>query len=304
MRYWKLVARNKRETDIVGDLEHTIVSVLLPDTNEAGANRFAQKIMGHLDGSAFRTVTATYPDTVFDSLSTTAPKFDDTQPLFMFDPVEEPARWQRIVKRVIDILGASVGLLVLSPLMLAAAAVIKATSPGPIIFRQVRLGLKGIPFTFYKFRSMYRDADYRIHRDYVTSLISDKSTADAGATGSKTWAKLSDDPRITPIGRLLRNTSIDELPQLFSVLKGDMSLLGPRPPLPYEVEKYKAWHLRRILETKPGISGLWQVESRGQSTFDEMVRLDLRYIRQWSLMLDLKILVKTVLVVIRRTGAR
>ena len=112
----KLVACNKRETDILGDLDHTTVSVLLPDTNEAGANRFVQKIMGQLDGSGFRTVTATYPDIVFDSLSATAPKFDDTQPLLIFDPVEEPARWQRIVKRVIDILGASAGLLVLSPL--------------------------------------------------------------------------------------------------------------------------------------------------------------------------------------------
>ena len=150
---------------------------------------------------------------------------------------------------------------------------------------------------------MHCNADSGIHRDHVTSII--KASRDsAGQVGTNnSWSKLESDPRITSVGRVIRKTSIDELPQLFSVLKGDMSLVGPRPPLPYEAEVYEPWHLRRVLEVKPGITGLWQVGGRGMVSFDDMVRMDLRYIREWSLALDLKILIKTVLVVLRRDGA-
>ena len=171
-----------------------------------------------------------------------------------------------------------------------------------MIFKQIRLG-KGRPFVFYKFRSMAADADDQIHREYVTDLISGDAKGAGKDGGSRKWSKLKSDPRITPVGRFIRRTSIDELPQLYNVVRGDLSLIGPRPALPYEAEKYQSWHLRRLLEVKPGVSGLWQVAAGYDATFDDMVRLDLRYVREWSLLLDLKILAKTVQVVLRRKGS-
>ena len=149
---------------------------------------------------------------------------------------------------------------------------------------------------------MHCNADNGIHRKHVTTIIKAAREGAAQDDPAKAWAKLETDPRITKVGRIIRKTSIDELPQLFSVLKGDMSLVGPRPPLPYEAEVYEPWHLRRVLESKPGITGLWQVGGRGGVSFDDMVRMDLRYIRERSLALDLKILLRTVLVVLRRDG--
>jgi lipopolysaccharide/colanic/teichoic acid biosynthesis glycosyltransferase len=180
---------------------------------------------------------------------------------------------------------------------------VAATSPGPVIFRQVRVGKRGVPFIFYKFRSMYCTADDRVHREYVAKLINGDLDEINQGEPAKPLYKMQDDPRITRIGRLLRKTSMDELPQLFNVLKGDMSLVGPRPPLPYEAEKYQSWHLRRVLEIKPGITGLWQVNGRSKTSFDDMVRLDLRYLRTCSLPLDVAILLKTVKVVLQGHGA-
>ncbi len=146
-------------------------------------------------------------------------------------------------------------------------------------------------------------ADEKIHKEYVEKLITGEASNVNQGDADKPLYKLKDDQRITRVGKFIRKTSIDELPQLFNVLKGDMSLVGPRPPIPYEVQKYKPWYLRRVLEMRPGITGLWQVEGRSRTTFDEMVRLDVRYIRNWSFWLDLKILVKTVKVVLRQSGA-
>ncbi len=187
--------------------------------------------------------------------------------------------------------------------MLLTALAIKFTSPGPIIFKQIRLGQRGVPFVFYKFRSMLTNTDDRIHREYVTHLIKGNLKEINQGDQETPLYKIKEDPRVTRVGRIIRKTSIDELPQLFNVLKGDMSLVGPRPPLPYEVEKYQSWHLRRILDAKPGITGLWQVEGRSQTSFDDMVRLDLQYIRNWSPWLDFKILLKTVKVVLKSAGA-
>jgi len=145
--------------------------------------------------------------------------------------------------------------------------------------------------------------DDRIHRAYVTNLINGNLEGTNQGDKEKPLYKIKADPRVTPVGRIIRKASIDELPQLFNVLKGDMSLVGPRPPLPYEAEKYQSWHLRRVSELKPGITGLWQVEGRSKTSFDDMVRMDLRYIQRCSLMLDLKILIKTVKVVLRCDGA-
>lgn len=208
-----------------------------------------------------------------------------------------------IVKRSIDF-AASLALLALaSPLMAVIAAAIKLTSRGPVLFRQERLGQYGRPFTFLKFRSMFVNNDPAIHRDYMEQFIA--GTADqhpANGNGSNVY-KLTRDPRVTHVGRMLRKTSLDELPQLFNVLIGQMSLVGPRPPVPYEFAAYEIWHRRRLLEARPGITGLWQVSGRSQTKFDEMVRLDLRYAKSWSLLLDFKIIMRTPRAMLSGTGA-
>ena len=178
----------------------------------------------------------------------------------------------------------------------------KLTSPGPILFRQARVGQMAKPFTMLKFRSMRVNADPRLHHEFVTTFI--KSSAQLHPAGSKALFKLTNDPRVTPLGRILRKSSLDELPQLWNVLRGDMSLVGPRPPLAYEVEQYQPWHRRRVMDAKPGITGLWQVGGRSQTTFDEMVRLDLRYARTRSLWTDIRILLATPRAVISGKGAR
>jgi lipopolysaccharide/colanic/teichoic acid biosynthesis glycosyltransferase len=203
------------------------------------------------------------------------------------------------IKKAIDLAGSGLALLFLSPLFLALAAAIKLTSPGPVFFKQERVGLNGRNFPLFKFRSMKTNCDSAQHQDYIKKFICEQSNS-AVEPGV---FKLTNDSRITPIGRFLRKTSLDELPQLINVLKGDMSLVGPRPPIPYECELYDIWHRRRLLSCKPGITGLWQVTGRSRTTFDEMVRLDLKYIREWSLLLDIKILFMTPKAVINGSGA-
>ena len=205
------------------------------------------------------------------------------------------------MKRSIDIVGSTLMLVLCSPVLLAIAVAIKATSKGPVLFRQQRVGQYGQCFTFLKFRSMHVNNDHTVHREYVTRLIADE--AEGGSPKNPGVYKLTNDKRITPVGSFLRRTSLDELPQFLNVLKGDMSLVGPRPAIPYEVAVYQTWHRRRVLEVKPGITGLWQVTSRSRVKFDDMVRLDLRYATSWTPWLDFKILMRTPLAVIRGDGA-
>jgi lipopolysaccharide/colanic/teichoic acid biosynthesis glycosyltransferase len=190
---------------------------------------------------------------------------------------------------------------VLSPLWLLIAALVKLTSAGPVFFRQARIGLNARPFTMLKFRTMHVNSDQAVHQNYVTWFIN--SSDEMPEASRTTLFKIVDDPRVTAVGRMLRKTSFDELPQLWNVLRGDMSLVGPRPPLHYEVEQYEPWHRRRVLEVKPGITGLWQVSGRSRTTFDEMVRLDLRYAKTCSLWTDIKILLATPAAVISGKGA-
>jgi len=225
--------------------------------------------------------------------------------VFMFDPqiVADFLRTaEKVLKRLLDIAGAIAGLALFSPLLLLAAILIKATSRGPILFKQKRLGYRGEHFTFLKMRTMYHNCENRIHQEYVKHLIQGKNGAINNGSEDAPLYKIKNDPRITPVGRFLRKTSLDELPQFWNVLVGEMSLVGPRPPIPYEVEAYQKWHRRRFSEVKPGITGLWQVSGRNKTTFDEMVRLDLSYIKNWSLALDVKILLKTVKVMILPDG--
>ncbi|HKQ36108.1 MAG TPA: sugar transferase [Nitrospiraceae bacterium] len=207
----------------------------------------------------------------------------------------------QIVKRSIDILGSLALLILLAPLLLIIAALVKLSSNGPVLFRQLRIGQMLKPFMMCKFRTMYANADHGIHHNYVSWFIT--SSGKGQEQDKNKIYKLTNDPRITPIGHFLRKTSLDELPQLWNVLRGEMSLVGPRPPLWYEVQQYKPWHRHRVLEAKPGITGLWQVTGRSRTTFDEMVRLDLRYARGRSLWTDIKILLATPAAVIKGKGA-
>jgi len=207
----------------------------------------------------------------------------------------------QVLKRGMDILGSLALLIILSPLLLAIAGLVKLSSRGPVLFRQVRIGQMLKPFMICKFRTMYANADHGIHHNYVSWFIT--SSGKGQEQDKNKIFKLTNDPRITPIGHFLRKTSLDELPQLWNVLRGEMSLVGPRPPLWYEVQEYKPWHRHRVLEAKPGITGLWQVTGRSRTTFDEMVRLDLRNARGRSLWADIKILLATPAAVIKGKGA-
>jgi len=209
-------------------------------------------------------------------------------PLLTFSAA--PADELRLMaKRALDIVVAAAALVLLSPLMLLIALLVRLTSPGPVIFRQQRCGLNGRRFTLYKFRSMCENAE-----ELKPQL--------AHLNEKKTAFKIANDPRVTPLGRLLRKFSLDELPQLWNVLRGDMSLVGPRPPVPEEVERYERWQRRR-LRMRPGLTCLWALEGRDELEFDDWIRKDLEYIDNWSLGLDLAILMRTIPSVLTGKGA-
>ena len=213
-----------------------------------------------------------------------------------------PKRLPLAVKRLIDIVGSVLALCFGLPLFTAVAIAIKLTSKGPALFCQERLGQYGRAFKFLKFRSMCVNSDAAMHQEYMKRFVAGKSDFSQTLKGQPVY-KLTADPRVTRVGRFLRRTSLDELPQFLNVLMGDMSLVGPRPPLPYEAECYHVWHRARLLAAKPGITGLWQVGGRSRVKFDEMVRMDLKYANSWSLWLDIKILLQTPLAVFSANGA-
>jgi exopolysaccharide biosynthesis polyprenyl glycosylphosphotransferase len=202
-------------------------------------------------------------------------------------------------KYALDALVTLPSIIVLLPFYAIIGAAVKLSSPGPVFYRARAIGKNGTPFTMYKFRSMRVDGDARTHKDYVTRLI--KGEIRPESSGAKVL-KVTDDPRITPVGRIIRKLSLDELPQLINVLKGDMSLVGPRPCLPYEYEVYEDWHKKR-LSIRPGITGLWQVAGRSAVAFEDMVLLDLYYLYNRSLSLDMNILYETVFAVLGKKGA-
>lgn len=207
------------------------------------------------------------------------------------------------VKRAMDVVGSALMLGLCSPVFLVIALAIKATSRGPVFFRQQRVGQYGQQFTFFKFRSMYVNNDHSVHKEYITKFIASQASKQPSSGEGQGVFKLTNDKRVTRVGKFLRRTSLDELPQFLNVLRGEMSLVGPRPPIPYELAAYQTWHRRRVLEVKPGITGLWQVTGRSRVNFDEMVRLDLRYATSWSPALDFTILMRTPFAVIKGEGA-
>jgi len=305
------LAAATRETDVLGWFERwAVIGVILPEirmsdlvnTCEGLDTRVRRQLAKRLDGETlgrFSIRLRVYPE----------PRREGEEGVWPVDPLLYPKlrsrQEQRTIydanKRGLDVVGSLILLVVLSPLLLLIAALVKLSSHGPVFFRQVRIGQIMKPFTMLKFRTMYSGTDHRVHHEFVSRFI--KASGQVHEPGKNGFFKLTNDPRVTPVGRILRKTSLDELPQLWNVLRGDMSLVGPRPPLPYELEQYKPWHRRRVLEAKPGLTGLWQVAGRSRTTFDEMVRLDLRYARTRSLWTDIKILLATPAAVISGKGA-
>jgi len=292
------LGENVRETDIRGWYERKrILGIVFTEIRGPDRNIFSEKIRKQVERVLGGWVRGQVEISVYSFPSDK--KAGSTETLLTFYPEADRSKRRGLslmAKRGIDILGAFLGLVIFSPLFLLIPFLIKLTSPGPVFFSQKRVGQGGDLFTFYKFRSMYIDSDDSIHRDYVSRLIK-------GDIQEQKVYKISADPRVTAVGRFLRKTSFDELPQFLNVLRGDMSLVGPRPPIPYETAQYSLWHIRRLMECKPGITGFWQVEGRSSTTFDEMVRMDLQYSRKRSLLLDLKLILKTPLALLTARGA-
>jgi len=288
------MAAVKRDADAVGWLEQgAVLGLLLPEVSRNGAlkvmDRLRHQISGRLGDSALAAVSMRlYAHGVEPGPDGAAfPSVDLLLEAFV-PQRDQPGR--DAAKRGLDILGSLALMVIFAPAMLVILAAVKWTSPGPAMLRQVRIGRRGEPFAMRKIRTMYVNAGHEVHQDYMTWFI--KSSGQQPRTRDEVF-KLTNDPRITRPGRLLRKASLDELPQFWNVLRGDMSLVGPRPPLPFEVEQYQPWHRRRVLEVKPGVTGLWQVSGRSRTTFDDMVRLDLRYARTHSLWTDIRILAAT-----------
>jgi lipopolysaccharide/colanic/teichoic acid biosynthesis glycosyltransferase len=217
--------------------------------------------------------------------------------VFILPPTVVPrSRRNYALKRVFDFFASLFAIILLSPVLITIAIIVKLTSKGPIIYRQKRVGQGGVHFTFYKFRSMRQDADDRIHREQIAKFQQGEKIG----TGANEY-KINNDPRVTPIGRILRATSLDELPNFFNVLKGDMSIVGPRPPLPYEVEQYRYRHRYRLL-VKPGITGIWQVYGRSRVDFETLISMDLHYVTDGTFWLDLKLIFKTIPVMLSKSG--
>jgi len=208
---------------------------------------------------------------------------------------DNSTRLSAVVKRMMDIIGSVLALVILAPVFMVITLAVKLSSEGSVFFKQQRVGQYGRNFTFLKFRSMQANNDPGVHKEYVTQLIAGQAQRHPSMLNGDEGGvyKLTNDSRVTRVGAFLRRTSLDELPQLINVLRGEMSLVGPRPAIPYEVAAYQTWHRRRVLEVKPGITGLWQVSGRCRLKFDEAVRLDLRYAKNWSPWLDVKILLRT-----------
>jgi exopolysaccharide biosynthesis polyprenyl glycosylphosphotransferase len=302
-----------RETDIKGWYEPgSILGVIFTETNGMDKELIREKIRTGL----IELLDREQAGRIRISLHTFPEEQDDDHPdgsadMTLYTDLSRKNRTRSnllVLKRVLDIAGSLLGILLFLPFFLVIPLVIKFTSRGPVFFRQERVGQYGKRFTFLKFRSMHVNCDSGVHREYVRKLIQEKSSysngnGDSGSGDPNPVYKICDDSRITPFGRFLRKTSLDELPQFFNVLIGEMSLVGPRPPIPYEIENYDIWHRRRIHEVKPGITGLWQVRGRSSTNFDEMVRLDLKYSREWSLWLDLKIIFQTPVVLLIGKGA-
>ena len=297
-----------RETDVIGwHKEHRAIAILFtgiaPDCKSACVGAILNRVSAALQDKLFSEQLVQlsislhlFPDD-WGNDGSGGPNNSALYPELR--QTETNKRGMLALKRTVDVLGSLFLLLLFLPLLVVIAAAVKLTSKGPVFFRQQRVGQYGQCFTFLKFRSMRNRNDHSQHMQYVKQMIEGNANRVSAKGEGEGVYKLVNDPRITPLGKFLRRTSLDELPQFLNVLWGDMSLVGPRPPIPYEVAAYQTWHRRRVLDVKPGITGLWQVTGRSRVSFDDMVRLDLHYANFWSLWLDVKILMRTPRAVIK-----
>ena len=279
-----------RISDEIGWFDIRRIAVLLPDTALKDAQKLAHNICMNIADSASHPPCTVY---MYPSL-----KWIDgesyTEPSCPEENVHEKlavGHKMPLWKRSVDIIGSLSGIIILSPILLLIAILIKIVSPGPVFFKQDRVGRSGKIFSFLKFRSMKVNNDVTVHRNHLKKLINGDSDS------HESMEKLNNDPRIIPLGSLFRKTCVDELPQLINVLRGEMSLVGPRPCIPYEAEEYLRWHARRF-DIIPGMTGLWQVSGKNKTTFKEMIRLDIKYASERSFWLDSIILLKTPIVVL------
>jgi len=301
-----------RETDIIGWYEDgSVLAVIFTEINLTGSSPITEVLHSKVVAALRERLDHRVASKLVITVHVFPESWDKDHPdrvtdIKLYPDLSHGFSKQRapiVVKRAIDIIGSALLLLILSPIFGLVALIIKLTSKGPVIFEQERLGQFGKQFKCLKFRTMYADNDPKIHREYVQNLIAGKAKQQQTNQADAPVYKITNDPRVTPIGRFLRKTSLDELPQFWNVIRGEMSLVGPRPPVPYEFEVYDFWHRRRVLEVRPGVTGLWQVSGRSRMSFDDMVRLDLRYSQNWSLWLDLRILLATPRVVFTGEGA-
>jgi lipopolysaccharide/colanic/teichoic acid biosynthesis glycosyltransferase len=307
-----VVVASKRETDLVGWYKQgAILGIIFSEVNLEGELPITETLRSKIATAFIKHLGRERAAKIAISMHIFPETWDKNSSGWVADSKLYPdlnrkgsrKRLPLVVKRAIDIVGSGLLLFTLSPFLAMIVALIKLTSKGPVIYKQERLGQFGARFTCLKFRTMYANNDPKIHEEYVQQFIAGKDGLDNSNGSDKPVYKLVKDPRVTLIGRFLRKTSMDELPQFWNVFRGDMSLVGPRPPVAYEFEVYDIWHRRRVLEVKPGVTGLWQVSGRNRTRFDEMVRLDLRYCQTWSLWLDLKILLATPGAVFNGGGA-
>lgn len=294
--------RTTRETDVLGWYKtDSVFGVMFTEIAHEERSTILSTILARISATLRSQLTADQFSKISISFHLFPEEWDvtssqrPTNPTLYPDLVkrDESRRFFAIVKRLMDIVGSLLALILLCPVFFLLALLIKLNSRGPVFFRQKRIGQYGVPFTFLKFRSMYVNNDASQHKEYMRKHIAGEAERLSAMNGDGVY-KLVDDPRIVaPVGAFLRHTSLDELPQFLNVLAGQMSLVGPRPPIAYEVEAYDLWHRRRLLEAKPGITGLWQVNGRNRLEFDDMVRMDLAYAQTWSPWLDLQILLRT-----------
>jgi lipopolysaccharide/colanic/teichoic acid biosynthesis glycosyltransferase len=312
-----VLSSSTREIDIKGwHKSGSVIGIIFLEINGTKKDPFRQKIydsLGNvLDSEQLKQIKISlhvFPEEKDENNKDNENKTNNYKPdLNFYSDLSRQHYYKKsslFIKRTMDVIGGILGIIIFSPFFLIIPILIKFSMPGPVFFKQERIGQFGKRFSFVKFRTMNMNNDDNIHKEYIKDLICDKKSAHIEEeNGEKECIyKLKNDPRVTSLGRFLRKSSLDELPQFFNVLKSDMSLVGPRPPIPYELEHYNIWHRRRALEVKPGITGIWQVKGRSSTTFDEMVRMDINYLKIWSFWLDIKILLKTPWAVLAGKGA-
>jgi lipopolysaccharide/colanic/teichoic acid biosynthesis glycosyltransferase len=311
-KIFSALSLSTRETDVTGWYKNnSVVGVMFTEFGAEDRNTILTTMMTRVSETLRNNLSSEHFGLISISFHLFPEEWNHDVPQRPSNPTLYPDLARRdnakkffcVIKRIMDIAGSALALLIFAPVLLAVAIAIKLTSKGPVFFRQNRVGQYGEQFVFLKFRSMHVDNDSSVHKEYVKQLIAGSAQSHPGNGNGNGVYKLTQDDRITSVGRFLRRSSLDELPQFINVLRGEMSLVGPRPAIAYEVQQYDIWHRRRVLEAKPGITGLWQVNGRSRVKFDDMVRLDLRYAKTWSPWMDLKILLRTPIAVVFGDGA-